>query len=175
MEYCDNVVTYKKADASEIILVGDIVMLDPDNALITRAIADEQGNFALNARLVVGVCIESNNAASLRMVIDGGKAKAQKRVMLNGGTSEKVQTILIDGGKSSQSPREIIKVAYAGEYPVNICGYVDLGDRLCISTQPGKAKAIDYVDNDYFKSRSIGKVIKFMSNRTQAKVLLDIE
>ena len=70
--------------------------------------------------------------------------------------------------------REIVQIAYGGEVPVNICGFIQLGDRLTISEHAGRAKAIDYIDNDYFKSRSIGKVIKFIS-KDQAKVLLDIE
>ena len=175
MESCEQIVTYKKADASEIIEVGDIVMIDPDSALITRAVLDDDNAMAMNARLVVGVCIYSNNTASLRQVLNGGKSRTVAKQVLNGGNAKSIQTIIIAGGDSSQNAREIIQVAYAGEYPVNVCGYVDLGDRLCISSHAGKAKAIDYADNDYFRARSIGKVIKFMSNRAQVKVLLDIE
>lgn len=175
MESCEQIVTYKKADASEVIEVGDIVMIDPDNALITRAVLDDSFEGAFNARLVVGVCINSNNTAKLRQVLDGGMSRVISRKELNGGNASSIQTIIIAGGDSSQNAREIIQVAYAGEYPVNVCGYVDLGDRLCVSSHAGKAKAIDYADNDYFRARSIGKVIKFMNSRDKVKVLLDIE
>lgn len=171
---CEHILTYRKAIPSEVIEVGDIVMLDPDTSYIKRAVVDRQrGN--INSRLVVGVCVESNNVFPAPITIRGGSSTEIERVQLHGGYSDSIQTIMIIGGTSKQSEREFIKVAYMGEHLVNVCGFVDLGDKLCISKHPGKAKSIDYLDGDYFESRSIGKVIKFTSSKNKVKVLLDIE
>jgi hypothetical protein len=35
---CENYITYKKLDPSEIIEVGDVIMIDPSSGYITRAI-----------------------------------------------------------------------------------------------------------------------------------------
>lgn len=171
---CEKFVTYKKVDANEIIEVGDIVMIDPENGYITRAVVEGMCDAPINSRLVVGVCVQSNNYAKAAIVIDGGKAKNINRKEVSS-TSSSTDIILLDGGPSTQNARELIQVAYAGEWPVNVCGFVDLGDRLCISAHPGKAKAIDYTDRHYFSERSIGKVIKYVKNREQVIVLLDIE
>ena len=136
---CENYITYKKVDPSEVIEVGDVIMIDPDNGYITRAVRGDNHEFPINTRMVVGICIWSNNTAS------------------------------------DENQREIIQVAYTGEWPVNVCGFVDIGDKLGISPHPGKAKAIEYIDKDYFLTRSIGKCVKYMKNKEQVKVLLDIE
>ena len=166
--------TYKKVDAEEIITIGDVVMIDPENGYITRAVKGDKENAPINARMVIGVCISSNNVAKPNIVIDGGQSADTKRVELSS-TSENVDLIYLDGGNSAQNPRELIQVVYSGECLVNITGYVDLGDRLGISDDPGKAKAIDYTDRHYFIERSIGKVIKYTNTKDQVKVLLDIE
>jgi len=133
------------------------------------------GEFILNARLILGVVTFSDNYSKVPIVIDGGRASTGEFEEIDCGTSkDKPEYILIEGGTSEQNMREIVQIAYGGEVPVNICGFIQLGDRLTISEHAGRAKAIDYIDNDYFKSRSIGKVIKFIS-KDQAKVLLDIE
>ena len=124
--------------------------------------------------MVVGICISSNNTALPTILLDGGKSKNVDRILLHS-LSDSTDIIILDGGNSAQNPREIIEVAYTGEWPVNVCGFVDIGDKLGISKHPGKAKAIEYIDNDYFVTRSIGKVVKFMKDREQVKVLLDIE
>lgn len=174
-DVCKNLAVYHKLDVDEIIEVGDVVMLDPATNTVTKAVANNHGEFILNARLIVGVVMYSDNYSKVPIVIDGGRATTIELEEIDCGTSEdKPEFILIEGGTAEQSMRELVQIAYGGEVPVNICGFVQLGDRLTISRHAGKAKAIDYIDNDYFKSRSIGKVIKFIS-KTQAKVLLDIE
>ena len=170
-----NILTYKKAIPSEVIEVGDIIMLDPGTSYVKRAVVEDFRDLRVNARLIVGVCVYSNNSEPIPIIIDGGKAKDINRELLDGGTSEAIQTIIIKGGPSNQNAREIIQVAYMGEQLVNICGFVDLGDKLCISKHPGKAKSKDYLDSDYYKTRSIGKVIQFTNNKDQVRVLLDIE
>lgn len=174
-DICKNLAIYHRMDVNENIEVGDIVMLDPATNTVTRAVANNHGEFILNARLIVGVVVFSDNYSKVPLVIDGGRASTVEMEEIDCGTSEnKVEFILLEGGTSEQSMRELVQIAYGGEALVNICGFVQLGDRLTISKHAGKAKAIDYIDNDYFKSRSIGKVIKFI-NKTQVKVLLDIE
>lgn len=172
---CENIITYKKVDPSEVIEVGDVIMIDADNGYITRAVKGDRHDFPVNTRMVVGICIWSNNSALPPIIIDGGKAKDVERTYI-GSTSGDIEIIELRGGPSNQNPREIIQVAYTGEWPVNICGFVDIGDRLGISNHPGKAASIDYIDRDYFITRSIGKCVKYMKNkREQVKVLLDIE
>lgn len=171
---CEDYITYKKVDPTEIIEIGDIVMIDTATGYITRAVKGEKGDLPINTRMVVGVCINSNNIANLNILIDGGSSKDIERIELSS-RSDDTDIILIDGGNSEQNQREIIQVAYSGEWPVNVCGFVDIGDRLSISNHAGKAKSIDYYDKDYFLVRSIGKAIKYLKNKEQVKVLLDIE
>lgn len=171
---CQNTITYKKVDPAEIIEVGDVIMIDPDYGYITRAVRGNNHEFPINTRMVVGICIWSNNTALPPIIIDGGKSKDIERIVISS-TSESTDLIYIDGGKSDQNQREIIQVAYTGEWPVNVCGFVDIGDKLGISKHPGKAKAIEYIDKDYFLTRSIGKCVKYMKDKEQVKVLLDIE
>ena len=108
-------------------------------------------------------------------MLDGGSSEELDRELIDSGVSDSIQTIIIESGTSDQNSREIIQVAYSGEQVVNICGFVDLGDRLCISSHPGKAKSKDYLDDEYFKARSIGKVIQFTNRKEQVKALIDIE
>ena len=177
-DVCKNIVTYHKTDVDEIIDIGDIVMLDTDTNTVTKAVANDSGEMIVNDRMIVGVVIFSDNWSKVPLVIDGGMATDKGSVTrgeIDCGTSEeKPEYIIIEGGTSEQNMRELVKIAYAGEVPVNICGYVQLGDRLTISEHAGKAQSINYIDNDYFRLRSIGKVIKYI-NKYQAKVLLDIE
>lgn len=172
---CNNVMTYKKAIPSEIIEFGDIVMLDPGTNYIKKAVYNDFNDMMINSRLVVGVCIKSDNTAAIPKLLDGGSSENIDRELIDGGLSDSVQTIIIESGLSDQNSREIIQVAYAGEHLINICGYVSLGDKLCMSSHPGKAKSKDYLDDDYFEARSIGKVIQFTNNKYQVKALIDIE
>lgn len=177
-DVCNNIITYHKSDVDEIIDVGDIVMLNPETNTITKAVLDEEDDLQVNARLIIGVVVYSDNWSKVPLVINGGSARDTDTVtrdIIDCGTSEaKPEYILIEGGNSEQNMRELVKIAYAGTVPVNICGYVQLGDRLTISEHAGKAQSINYIDNDYFRLRPIGKVIKYIS-KYQAKVLLDIE
>ena len=177
-DVCKNIVTYHKADVDEIIDIGDIVMLDTDTNTVTKAVANDEMEMVINARMIVGLVIFSDNWSKVPLVIDGGMARDRGSVTrdeMDCGTSEeKPEYILIEGGNGEQNMRELVKIAYSGEVPVNICGYVQLGDRLTISEHAGKAQSINYIDNDYFRLRSIGKVIKYIT-KYQAKVLLDIE
>ena len=175
-DVCNHIVTYHKADVDEIINIGDIVMLDTDTNTVTKAVANDEMEMTLNARMIVGVVVFSDNWSKVPLVIDGGMAKNKviREEIDCGNSEEKPEYILIECGSSEQNMRELVKIAYSGEVPVNICGFVQLGDRLTISEHAGKAQSINYRYNDYFRLRSIGKVIKYI-NKTQAKVLLDIE
>lgn len=177
-DVCKHIVTYHKSDVDEIIDIGDIVMLDTDTNTVTKAVANDELEMTLNARMIVGVVIFSDNWSKVPLVIDGGMARDRGEVYreeMDCGTSEeKPEYILIEGGNAEQNMRELVKIAYSGEVPVNICGFVQLGDRLTISEHAGKAQSINYIHNDYFRLRSIGKVVKYI-NKYQAKVLLDIE
>lgn len=173
---CDNILTFKKAIPSEIIELGDIVMLDPGTNYIKRAVVNDFQDMMINSRLIVGVCIKSNNTDPVPEIMSGGSSDGDiERELIDSGWSDSVQTIIIESGTADQNSREIIQVAYSGERAVNVCGFVDLGDRLCISSHPGKAKSKDYMDEEYFKARSIGKVIQFTNDPKRVKALIDIE
>lgn len=172
---CENLITYKKAIPSELIEVGDIIMLDPGTSYVKRAVVEDFRDLKINSRLIVGVCVYSNNSDPIPSILNGGHSKNIERTLIDGGLSDSIQTIVIKGGDSNQNIREIIKVAYMGEQLVNVCGFVDLGDKLCISQHPGKAKSKDYLDSDYYRTRSIGKVVQFTNKKDQVRVLLDIE
>lgn len=172
---CNHILTYRKSDPFEIIEVGDVIMLDPETSYIKKAVVNTEEEMIYNSRLIVGICVTSNNTDPIPITIDCGNSKTFERELIDSGTSDSIQTIIIISGDSNISKREIIQIAYTGEQIVNICGYVDIGDRLCISEDPGKAKSKDFLDENFYSARSIGKVIKFTNNPKQVKVLLDIE
>ena len=173
---CQNIITYKKVHPEEIIAVGDVIMIDAESGYVTKAVTESMEDMPINTRLTVGVCTYSNNYSPYPIIIAGGKAKDIERIVLESRSDTPDEEIIVlDGGPSTQNQREIIKVAYTGEQVVNICGFVEIGDRLCISKHAGKAKAIDYIDRHYFKERSIGKVVKKLKDKEQVMVLLDIE
>lgn len=167
-------ITYMKANPSEVIIVGDIIMLDHSTGRITKAVNEKKPGMNINSRLVVGVCVWSDNDTPLNLIIDGGSCKEADRITLEN-MSPDVETIIIYGGDSTQNTRNIIQVAYTGQQIVNVCGPVHIGDRLCISNLPGVAKSKDFIGRQYEDLRSIGKVVKLDKNNKKAKVLLDIE
>lgn len=176
---CKSIAVYKKTDPNEIINKGDVIMLDVESATVKKAVSNDFKDMMLNTRLVVGVCVESNNSEKMLDIVDGGMSDNEEAELLDGGTSFRDETeyeiIVIEGADATQSKRELIKVAYSGQQLVNICGYVDIGDKLCISEHAGKAKSLNYFEKGYFGLRSIGKVIKYTNSENQVKVLLDIE
>ena len=88
--------TYKKASPSEIIEIGDLVMIDIDSGYITRAYLEKPLEFMLNTNLVIGVCVDSNNTAKLQKVLDSSNAKTlSNKYIVNGGTANNVHTIVI--------------------------------------------------------------------------------
>ena len=172
----ENAGYYKKADPSEVINVGDLIMLDPNTSYIKRAVYNTDEDLIINSRLILGVCIESHDStvAAIEEIL-GGTASSENELILDGGNSVITDTIIIDSGNSDVDKYQIIQVAYNGAQKVNITGYVDLGDKLCISNVAGKAKSKDFFDREYFDMRSIGKVIKFTNVQDQVIALLDIE
>lgn len=171
----DSVLTYRKKIPTENINIGDIIMLDPTTGYIQRAVLEYPYEYSINSSLVIGICVNSDNTTPVTITIDGGKSSTNDREIFNAGTSDNVQTIIVYGGDSEQNKREIIQIAYTGEQMVNLCSPVHIGDRLCISNQPGKAMSKDYLGQEFYNLRSIGKVIRIDKQNKQARVLLDIE
>lgn len=165
----------RKQDPNEEILVGDVIMVSPETQNVTRAINDKT---ELNSRLVVGVCIESDNNTPLPQYIDGGNSKIESNIVtINGGdsTDNKIK-LPINGGNSELRKREVVSVESNGIQVVNVVHHVDLGDKLTISRlHSGKAESIDTLNYNKFCSRTIGKVIKYTTNKEQVVCLLDIE
>lgn len=171
----DSLLTFRKKIPTEIINVGDVIMLDIESGYVTKAVLNDCSTYSINSSLVIGICVSCDNTTNPTLTIDGGKSNTIERQDFSGGDSSDVQTIVIYGGDSSQNPREVIQVAYTGEQMVNVYGRMRIGDRLCISNQPGKAMSKDYLRQEFYDLRSIGKVIRLDKQNSQAKVLLDIE
>lgn len=167
-------VIFRKTKPSEIIEVGDVLMLSPENQYVTRAIRDES---KLNERLVVGICVESDNETPVAIVVNGGKSKAPtgKFVHINGGSAS-VNVIPINGGNSELRPREYVAIESNNIQVVNTVHHIDIGDKLTISdAHPGKAEAVSVLNQNEFDNRSIGKVIKYTENKNKVVALLNIE
>lgn len=163
---------YRKSDVTENIEVGDIVMLSPENQRVTRAFADKQG---INERLVIGVCVESDNTTPMPPVVNGGVAKVSNtKTQIIDGNSKK--GLILNGGNSSIRPREVIRVESGNTQVVNVVHHVDLGDRLTLSRQhPGKAESVDIGNVNRFDNRNIGKAIKYTGSKDKVVCLLNIE
>ena len=71
---CNHIMTYRKSIPSEIIEIGDIIMLDPETSYVKRAEANDCDELMANSRLIIGVCVTSNNTDPLPIIIDGGHA-----------------------------------------------------------------------------------------------------
>lgn len=171
------VLEYKKAIPDEIIVKGDIIMLDTASGLITRAVLNAFPEPIINDSLVVGVCVGSTNDGSMRIIIDGGISKDTTRKLLDGGNSKSIQTIIITGGDAKNVvPKEIIQIAYTGQHMVNISGKTRIGDKITISKDPGIGIAkIALRDPDLY-IRTLGKIIDYEDEEhTKATVLLNIE
>ena len=108
---CNHIMTYRKSIPSEIIEVGDIIMLDPETSYVKRAEANDCDELMANSRLIIGVCVSSNNTDPIPLFLDGGHSYDEdaKREEIDSGTSDKPQTIMIIGGDSDINKREIIR------------------------------------------------------------------
>lgn len=162
-----NTIKMLKTNCEEIIEIGDVIMLDTSTLKVTKAVLNDCNELQFNSRMVVGVCSDSNNTAPLPGYLNGGPAKDVKQ--------EVPPLELIHGGGAKEKARQLIRVSHDGEHIVNVCEPVELGDRLTISKAAGKAKSKDFLDNEYYGSRSIGKVIRYTADKTKVKVLLDVE
>lgn len=172
---CNNVLTYKKAIPAEVINIGDIIMLDVESGYIKKAVLERHCEYSVNSRLVVGICISSDNESKQPIVIDGGSCEVTDRVLLDGGTAEvNIQTIKIEGGTSEEPSSTIIQVGCGGIMDVNTVGPIRIGNQLCISPKPGKAQSKDFDGREFYNIRSIGRVIK-IPQKDKATIILDIE
>lgn len=168
----NSLITYTKSNPLENIEPGDVVMLDASNLKITRAYYNN--NKFIYSRFVIGICVQSYNEGDISQIIDGNKAKDYERIVLNGGNAEQIQTIIISGQGANENPKSIVKIACKGIAKVNVCDSVSEGDKLTISSYPGKAKKYDYRQTDNL-TRPIGKVIQSIKDENYVYVLLDIE
>lgn len=172
------VLTLKKSNPLEIIEVGDIVQINPSDGLIQKAFWEPLFNSHINTRLVVGICVTSDNTTPLNLIITGGTSKSKDGLLINGGLSDSIQTYVIIGGDSSLNPRQIIQIAYNGEQVVNMADVYKENDLVCISKEPGKGKSIkcrDFRFVDKIDIRKIGKITEILADTKQAKVMLNIE
>lgn len=171
---CNNVLTYKKAIPEEVINIGDIIMLDVESGMIKRAVLEPHCEYSINSKLVVGICVGSDNDSKQPIIIDGGTSTDESRVIMDGGDSTDIERIEIIGGSSEQPTSTIIQVAYGGIQDVNTTGFIKIGNQLCISPKPGKAQSKDFYGREFYNIRSIGRVIK-IPEKDKATIILDIE
>lgn len=179
MDNNPNTIKLIKDNQYEIIDVGDVIMIDTDTHKVTKAVFNEPGELICNSRIVVGVCVQSDNESPVIEILDGGLADEEERPkILDGGYSDDRQTSeiteLFDGGTSQESSRKIIDIAYSGECIINTIGHVEVDDELCISPKAGKAKRKNYFDEEYFDIRSLGKVSECTEDN-KIKIILNIE
>lgn len=164
---------HRKANLNEIIEVGDVLMVSPENQCVTKAFRDSNG---INERLVVGVCSGSDNKTKMPIRIIGGKSvMPELHTLINGGNSS-VNVIPLKCGDSKERPRLIVSIETSGKQLVNVAHNVDIGDSLTICRKhKGKAEAVDLLNHNRFTNRTIGKVIRYTNNKNQVMCLLDIE
>lgn len=165
----------RKVSPNEIIEIGDVLMISPDNQCVSRAYKDEEG---INERLVIGVCTGSDNTIPKPIRFIGGDSSVKepnKTVLINGGNSI-ISVIPLNFGSSEERPREVVIIETSGKQIVNVTHYPDVGDSLTLSRlHKGKAEAVDILNSNRFSSRTFAKVIKHTKNKEQVLCLLDIE
>lgn len=165
-------VRYRKVNPSEVIDVGDILMISPENQRVTKAIRDRHG---INERLVIGVVTKSDNTTPMPILIDGGFSKDVDRAIIGNGNSE-ICILSIDGGNSELNSREYVDIISSGTTKVGIDDkIVHIGDKLTISRfTAGKAERRKISNTDPSGGRSIGKVITNLEEG-YVETLLNIE
>ena len=165
-------VRYRKVNPSEVIDVGDILMISPENQRVTKAIRDRHG---INERLVIGVVTKSDNTTLMPILIDGGFSKDVDRAIIGNGNSE-ICILSIDGGNSELNSREYVDIISSGTTKVGIDDkIVHIGDKLTISRfTAGKAERRKISNTDPSGGRSIGKVITNLEEG-YVETLLNIE
>lgn len=165
-------VRYRKVNPSEVIDVGDILMISPENQRVTKAIRDGHG---INERLVIGVVTKSDNTTPMPILIDGGFSKDVDRAIIGNGNSE-ICILSIDGGNSELNSREYVDIISSGTTKVGIDDkIVHIGDKLTISRfTAGKAERRKISNTDPSGGRSIGKVITNLEEG-YVETLLNIE
>ena len=165
-------VRYRKVNPSEVIDVGDILMISPENQRVTKAIRDRHG---INERLVIGVVTKSDNTTPMPILIDGGFSKDVGRAIIGNGNSE-ICILSIDGGNSELNSREYVDIISSGTTKVGIDDkIVHIGDKLTISRfTEGKAERRKISNTDPSGGRSIGKVITNLEEG-YVETLLNIE
>lgn len=165
-------VQYKKVNPSEVIDVGDILMISPENQRVTKAIRDRYG---INERLVIGVVTKSDNTTPMPILVDGGSSKNTERAIVGNGNSE-ICILSIDGGNSEVNTREYVDVISSGATKVGVDDrIVHIGDKLTISRfTAGKAERRKISNTNPTGGRSIGKVISNL-DEGYVQALLNIE
>lgn len=169
-------IIYKKAVPTEVIEVGDIIQIDLSTGKVQKSILPDLFDMEINSKLMLGVCIESDNTTPLNIVLNGGTGKELKREVLDGGLSDNTQTIILYNTNSSPNTREQITVAYSGQYIVNMDSNFKENDLICISKTPGKGKKLEFIDARMRNGiRTIGRVASIIEENKKALINLDIE
>lgn len=168
--------SYNKLNADEVFEVGDIVMLDANTGLVTRAVAKNTPEKLINSKLVIGVCLKENKPVDDTDSINGGTSDNTIEDVIQGGTASSSSEEIIDGNNNETETSSAVEIGVTDHQLVNIAYPVKLGDKLVISNIPGKARSYNYLeDKSYLELRTIGKVIKLTENENQVIALLDIE
>ena len=169
---CENYITYKKVDPSEVIEVGDVIMIDPDNGYITRAVRGDNHEFPINTRMVVAICIWSNNTALPTIIIDGGPSKdldRKEKFWISFFNSDKVEKgyNLTSGGQGgaflskedTKKARDIFIEKYGKKYNIKRKGQ----NIRCIETQKifknaAEASRVMKIHHGHITSAANGKL-----------------
>ena len=118
----ENTLTYRKRIPTEIINIGDLIMLDSATGYIQKAVLEYPCEYSINSSLVIGICVSSDNETPATLTINGDKSNTKKRQEFNGGNSNTVETIIINGALNAkivgQKAHTIAKLAEV-ELPEN--------------------------------------------------------
>lgn len=74
----DQIMTYRKTNPLEVIEVGDVIMLDTGTNYVTRASANNLSEYIINSRMIIGICVSSNNYVPPTVLVDGGTSLVRK-------------------------------------------------------------------------------------------------
>ena len=169
---------FNKVDPTEIINVGDLIMLDSATGKVTVSYANSFEELEVNQMLVLGVCSQSDNITQLPLTLDCGTSKndTQNIVILDLGDSTTETEHVLYCETSEINPREYISISNEGsvELETDNINSVEIGTKVRMSRERNKITGNEFNGREATHFRTIGKVTKLLGDN-KVEVLLDIE
>lgn len=174
---------FNKSTPTEIINIGDLIMLDIKTGLVTIATGISKEDYPINSSNIIGICSKSDNKTHLPLMLDCGTStteidKEDILHYLDLGDSTTETDHVIQSPNSEPNPREYIEVQSQGIVTLNTDHrHIEVGDKVVLSVEPNKVTSNMFDDFDrreWIYARPIGKVVNILPNN-KVEVLLDIE